>query len=401
MAGSAIGAQQVPEGSPIAATPAAGDDLRALDRFLATLGHELRNPLAAICNAAQLLNVSDLPEHEQRLSRDVILRQSRLLARLVDDLLDASRITHGRIELLRQPVDLVAAIHTAVEGTRALMERSGHQLVMSLDPEAVGVEGDSVRIVQVLTNLLVNAATYTPPGGRIELRAERENETVTICVSDNGVGIPAELLPQIFEPFTRVERLHHDTQAGFGIGLTLARELVRLHGGTIEARSGGPGLGSEFTVTLPILHRGAAAPRAGATEPRPELKSWAWHPWHRRRVLVVDDNADAASVLALLIGNLGFKVRTVTDGREVANAVAEFKPKTIFLDLDLQGLDGYAVAERLRHQSFGLHLRLIALSGWAPDRQRARTLAADFNHYLVKPVDAEMLKRILLGPTLV
>lgn len=399
MAGSAIGAQQVPDAA--VATPATGNDLRMLDRFLATLGHELRNPLAAICNAAQLLNVSDLPEHEQRLSRDVILRQSRLLARLVDDLLDASRITHGRIELLRQPVDLVAAIHTAVEGTRALMERSGHQLVLSLDPEAVGVEGDGVRIVQVLTNLLTNAATFTPAGGRIELRAARRDTLVTIEVRDNGIGIPAELLPQIFEPFTRVERLHEKTLTGFGIGLTLARELVRLHGGTIEARSAGSGLGSEFIVSLPVLYQGAATADPGTAEARPALKSWAWHPWHRRRVLVVDDNADAASVLALLIGNLGFKVRTVTDGREVAAAVAEFKPKTVFLDLDLPGLDGYAVAEHLRRQGFGMHLRLIALSGWAPDRQRARTLAADFNHYLVKPVDAEMLKRILLGPALV
>jgi len=399
MAGSAIGAQQVPDTA--AATPAAGDDLRMLDRFLATLGHELRNPLAAICNAAQLLDVADLAEHEQRLSRDVILRQSRLLARLVDDLLDASRITHGRIELLRQPVDLVAAIHTAVEGTRALLERSGHQFVLSLDPEVPGIEGDGVRIVQVLTNLLTNAATFTPPGGRIELRAERDGGHVTLHVSDNGAGIPAGMLPQIFEPFTRVERLHENTLSGFGIGLTLARELVRLHGGTIEARSAGPGLGSEFIVTLPIVYQGPPTPRPGAAEGRPELQAWAWHPWHRRRVLVVDDNADAASVLALLIGNLGFKVRTVTDGREVAGAVAEFKPKTIFLDLDLPGLDGYAVAERLRRQGFGLHLRLIALSGWAPDRQRARTLAADFNHYLVKPVDAEMLKRILIGPALV
>lgn len=399
MAGSAIGAQQIPDTA--VATPATGDDLRSLDRFLATLGHELRNPLAAICNAAQLLNVADLPEHEQRLSRDVILRQSRLLARLVDDLLDASRITHGRIELLRQPVDLVAAIHTAVEGTRALMERSGHQFVLSLDPDAVGIEGDGVRIVQVLTNLLTNAATFTPAGGRIELRAERDGETVKVVVSDNGIGIPAALLARIFEPFTRVERLHENTLTGFGIGLTLARELVRLHGGTIEARSDGPGRGSEFIVSLPTAGQGVPTPRPGPTEPRAELKSWAWHPWHRRRVLVVDDNADAASVLALLIGNLGFKVRTVTDGREVAAAVAEFKPKTVFLDLDLPGVDGYAVAEHLRHQGFGLHLRLIALSGWAPDRQRARMLAADFNHYLVKPVDAEMLKRILLGPTLV
>lgn len=399
MAGSAIGARQVPD--TLVATPATGDDLRMLDRFLATLGHELRNPLAAICNAAQLLNVSDLPEHEQQLSRDVILRQSRLLARLVDDLLDASRITHGRIELLRQPVDLVAAIHTAVEGTRALMERSGHQLVMSLDPDAAGIEGDGVRIVQVLTNLLTNAATFTPPGGRIELRAGREGEFVTVAVRDNGIGIPAELLPQIFEPFTRAERLHEHTLSGFGIGLTLARELVRLHGGTVEARSAGPGLGSEFIIRLPVAGEAAAPPRPGPAEARPELKSWAWHPWHRRRVLVVDDNADAASVLALLIGNLGFKVRTVTDGLEVASAVAEFKPKTVFLDLDLPGLDGYAVAEHLRRQGFGMHLRLIALSGWAPDRQRARTLAADFNHYLVKPVDAEMLKRILIGPAAV
>jgi CheY-like chemotaxis protein len=398
MAGSAIGAQQIPEPT---ATPAAGDELRMLDRFLATLGHELRNPLAAICNAAQLLHVPDLPEHENQLSRDIILRQSRLLARLVDDLLDASRITHGRIELLRQPVDLVAAIHTAVEGTRALMERSGHQLVLSLDPEAVGIEGDGVRVVQVFTNLLVNAATFTPAGGRIELRAEREGDCVVVQVADNGVGIPADMLENIFEPFSRVERLHENTLTGFGIGLTLARELVRLHGGTLEARSAGAGLGSEFIVRLPIVYSGSATARPGAASPRPELKSWAWHPWHRRRVLVVDDNADAASVLALLIGNLGFKVRTVTDGREVAAAVAEFKPKTIFLDLDLPGLDGYAVAERLRRESFGLHLRLIALSGWSPDRARARTLAADFNHYLVKPVDSDMLKRILIGPSLV
>jgi PAS domain S-box-containing protein len=360
---------------------------RRKDEFLAMLAHELRNPLAPIQNAVHILREKGPPVPELDWARDVIERQLSQLSRLVDDLLDVSRITQGRIELRKQRIDLTAVVHDAVEASAPQIERAGHDLTVELPPEPLQLDADPTRITQVLMNLLNNAAKFTDPGGLIRLVAERDDDQLVIRVRDNGIGIPAPMLQRIFEMFMQADRSLERSQLGMGIGLTLVRWLVALHGGTVEAQSGGPGLGSEFTVRLPLDESPQQTPQA-------PLANSVAEPAAVRRVLVVDDNRDAAESLAILLGLKGYELRTVHDGVSAIGEVAQFRPDVVLLDLGLPGLNGYEVARRIRDQQ-GDEVVLVAVTGWGAEDDRRRSAAAGFDHHLTKPVDLEMLSELI------
>jgi signal transduction histidine kinase/FixJ family two-component response regulator len=359
---------------------------RRKDEFLATLAHELRNPLAPIRMALTLhrSRPADGPRY-----LDIVDRQAENLARLVDDLLDASRITRGKIELRRERVGIDAIVSRALDATRDLLERRGHALALTLPGEMVEVSGDPVRLEQVLVNLLANAAKYTPAGGRISVDVEAPGGDAVIRVRDTGVGMSPELLDRVFDLFSQAERTIDRAQGGLGIGLTLARRLVELHGGTIVARSDGPGHGAEFVVLLPrAAERAAPAAADGAVPP---LAAEA-----ALRVLVVDDNGDAAEVLAALLRAEGHEVCAVVgDGATALRAAAEHRPDVVLLDLGLPVLDGFEVARRLREG--GSEAALVAISGYGQVRDRERSASAGFAAHLVKPVRLEALATALRG----
>jgi signal transduction histidine kinase/CheY-like chemotaxis protein len=367
-------------------------ELDELDRrrheYLAMLGHELRNPLAAIRNAAAVL------ERETRTSPtchalcDVLGRQVRHMSRLLDDLLEVSRITRGKIALQRERCELGAIVARAVEISRTLIEERGHRLEMRLPDAPVELEADPTRLAQALGNLLHNAAKYTPPGGRITLSAAPAgpgDEWLRISVADNGMGIAPEVLPRIFEPFAQASQALERAEGGLGIGLTLVRGIVELHGGTVHAISDGPGRGAELVIRVPRGGR-AAAERHGdgaASDERREAK----------RVMVVDDNRDAADSLALLLGLGGHQVRAVGDGRAAIEAAQAFAPDLIVMDIGLPGLDGYATARRLRES--GCRARLAAVTGYGRPEDRRRAEEAGFDHFYVKPIDPQVLERLI------
>jgi len=360
------------------------------DEFLAILAHELRNPLAPIRNAAQILRAKGPPIPELQWAREVIDRQVLQMTRLVDDLLDVSRITKGKVELRRERLELSALISSAVEGSRPLLKKWGHELSISIPPEPIYLDADPTRMAQVLLNLLNNAAKYTEQGGRIALTAELEGAEVVIRVIDNGVGISPEVLPRIFDMFMQVDRSIERSQGGLGIGLTLAQLLVEMHGGTVRAHSEGPGRGSEFMVRLPAALRRAGPGReesAAVPGGRAELIG-------ALRVLVVDDNQDAAESLAILLRHAGGNVRTAHDGLEAVGAAVVFRPEVAILDLGLPGLNGYEVARRIR-KDLGSGVLLIAVTGWGQDEDRRRTAEAGFDHHLTKPVELDELTRLL------
>jgi signal transduction histidine kinase/CheY-like chemotaxis protein len=363
---------------------------RHKDEFLAMLSHELRNPLAAIHASIQVFRQL-APNHDANLlwARDVIDRQVQHLSRLVDDLLDVSRTASGKVQLHRAPLELTSVVARAVETSRPLIEARRQHLAVELPDEPVRLEGDLTRLAQVLANLLNNAAKYTDAGGHIWLSAEREGGTVVLRVRDSGIGIPTEVLPHIFDLFAQADRSLARSEGGLGIGLTLVKRLVELHGGTVAAHSDGPGRGSEFVVRLPVLRgaRPAPPPAAGAAAGPPP----------RRRVLVVDDNADAGAGLALLLRMRGHEVATAADGPAALEAVRSFRPDVVLLDLGLPGMDGYAVAERLRAETGPADLRLIALTGYGQEEDRGRTREAGFAEHLVKPADLDDIERVLAG----
>ncbi|HWM92572.1 MAG TPA: ATP-binding protein [Thermoanaerobaculia bacterium] len=360
---------------------------RRKDEFLAILAHELRNPLAPLRNALHLLRLAGNNGETLEQTRGMMERQVQQMVRLIDDLLDISRITRGKIELRRERVELAAVIQNAVETSRPLIEASGHELTVTFPPEPVSLDADPTRLAQVFANLLNNAAKYTPRGGHIRLTAERQGNDVVVKVRDTGIGIPAEMVPQVFEMFTQVDRSLERSQGGLGIGLSIVRGLVELHGGSVEARSDGPGRGSELSVRLSVHPsvQEAQAARVGAAQAIP--------PW--RRILVVDDNKDSADSLALLLTLQGSEVRTAYDGLEAVEAAAAFKPDVILSDIGMPKLNGYEAAQRIREQSQGRRVVLVAMTGWGQEEDRRRSVEAGFDFHLVKPVDLTALEQLL------
>jgi len=361
---------------------------RRKDEFLAMLGHELRNPLAPIATALELmrLRAGDLARHE----RDVIERQVGHLSRLVDDLLDVSRITQGKIELKKSVTHLSEAIGKAVEIASPLFEQRSHNLELDVPPAGLVVHGDPVRLAQIFANLLTNAAKYTQPGGRIALSARRQGDEIVVRVRDNGTGIEKELLGRVFDLFTQGKRSLDRAQGGLGLGLTLVRSLVELHGGRVSVVSEGPGKGSEFTVVLPALEeeRAAMAPMRrppGAKSP------------HRSRVLVVDDNSDAADLLAEALRAEGHDVRVAFDGPQALLVAREFAPRVALLDIGLPVMDGYEVAHRLKTDPASAGIELVAISGYGQESDRRRSLEAGFKDHLVKPVELTEILKLLDG----
>ena len=363
------------------------DNDRRKDEFLAMLAHELRNPLAPIRNAAHTLGLLGNPDDRVQWVAGVIERQVGLMTRLVDDLLDVSRITSGKIALQREPVAIGAVIAQAVETARPPAESRKETLEVEVAPDVGWVDGDQARLVQAVGNLLDNAIKYTEEGGRIRLRAHARGDEVVIAVRDTGVGIPADLLPHVFDLFTQADRSLERRQGGLGIGLTLVRRLVEMHGGRVEAASEGPGHGSEFTIRLPRLALDAPAPAPAPAPARP--------PGPARRVLVVDDQPDSTDSLALLLRLRGHEVRTASDGSSALEEFARYRPEVVFLDLGLPGMSGYDVARRVRAMPEARDVRLVALTGYGTEADRERTRAAGFDVHLAKPVDPHAVESLL------
>jgi PAS domain S-box-containing protein len=359
---------------------------RRKDEFLATLAHELRNPLAPIRNALKILQLAGGDPAAAASARAVMERQVAQMVRLIDDLLDVSRITRNRVVLRRGPVPLGEVVDLAMEHSRPALETGGHALTVSLPQEPLVLDADSARVVQVLTNLLHNAAKYTPPGGRVALAAERDGPAAVVRVSDNGIGIAATDLARIFEPFAQAGRVPGRLPDGLGVGLTLVKSLVELHGGSVVAASDGPGKGSTFTVRLPL-----AAPPAdrSAEAPPPTPRPRA------RRVLVVDDMRDSGDSLGTLLRLYGMEVCVAHDGRSALDAAREFRPDVVLLDVGLPGMDGLEVARQLRADPHTRSAALVAVTGFGQDEDRRKTREAGFDLHLVKPVEPDELRRVL------
>jgi signal transduction histidine kinase/integral membrane sensor domain MASE1/ActR/RegA family two-component response regulator len=359
---------------------------RRKDEFLAMLAHELRNPLAPVRNALHVLRSPAADADAAARARGVLERQVQHLTRLVDDLLDVSRVMRGRIELHKEPLDLGAAVARAVETVQPLMDARGHELTVELPAEPVPLEADLVRLAQVFANLLHNAAKYTEPGGDIRLSAAREDAGVVVRVRDNGVGIAADLLPHVFELFVQADRSIARSHGGLGIGLTVVRRLVEMHGGSVTAHSDGPDRGSEFVVRLPV---------SAATLPPPGKSGGPGGPAPARRVLVVDDNADAADSLAQLLRLAGHEVRVAYDGPAALEAARTYRPDAVLLDIGLPGMSGYEVAKLLRTQPGPRPTLLVAVTGYGRQEDRRRSREAGFDVHLTKPVDPHELERVL------
>jgi two-component system CheB/CheR fusion protein len=361
---------------------------RAKDEFLATLAHELRNPLAPLKNAVELLRN---PSAEPAWCRDVIERQVAHLTRLIDDLLDVSRITRDKLELRRDAVDVSALIRSAVDASRPTVQSYGQRLVVDLPPESIYVDGDFVRLTQVLTNLLTNAAKFTEGAGTVRLTASSGEAEVSISVADTGIGLDEADLTRVFDKFYQSPRRGDKFLGGLGIGLALVRRLVELHGGTVEARSEGLGHGSEFIVRLPKAPVPAVA---GERSPARAVRSKTVN----KRVLIVDDNADSADSLARLLQSLGHHTATEYDGESAVERVQSFEPHVVLLDLGMPGVDGFEVCRRLRESTTAGALRIVAMTGWGREQDRARTLAAGFDAHLVKPADLASVAVVIDDP---
>ena len=363
---------------------------RHKDEFLATLAHELRNPLAPIRMGLEVMKIaSDDPEVVAEI-RDTMERQTHQLIRLVDDLLDISRITRGKLELRTGTIALPAIIESAVEATRPLIESLGHELVVTLPEQPIILEGDPTRLAQVFANLLNNAAKYTEQNGRIELEAEMRDSNLVVMVRDNGIGIPEHLREKIFDMFVQVDRSLERRFSGLGIGLTLVRRLVEMHGGSIAVRSDGLRTGSTFTVTLPVSTAQAVqqiADEADADTPATTSK---------RRILVVDDNEDAARTLALMLEALGNQIRIAYNGLDAVAMAEEFRPEVIVMDIGMPGLNGYEAATRIRGTEWGRGITLIALTGWGQEADKKRSQEAGFDHHLTKPTEPAVLEALLV-----
>jgi signal transduction histidine kinase/CheY-like chemotaxis protein len=359
---------------------------RRKDEFLATLGHELRNPLAPILNSLEILKLSGAFEDARTAPACAVMaRQVHHLNRLVDDLLEVSRITRGIIEVKKEPLDLTAIVRAAIETSRPVLDNLRHEIRVELEPNQMCIAGDPVRLTQVFANLLNNAAKYTNHGGQIKVTTRRDNGDAVVSVKDNGIGIAPNLLSQVFDMFMQVDRSTRRSQGGLGIGLTLVRSLVSMHGGSVEARSDGPGLGSEFVVRLPLVTEAVlSAETSRRIQPLPS-----------RRILIVDDSRDGGESLAMLLRVLGAEVALAHTGRSALDCVDTFRPDVVLLDIGMPGMDGYEVARRIRANPKNRRMSLIALTGWGQDEDRQRSTAAGFNHHLVKPADMDQLRQLL------
>ena len=382
-----IGPQKGAESRIYALMARLDENDRRKDVFLATLAHEIRGPLAPIRNSLEILKraPADGPMLERALA--ALDRQVSQVERLVDDLLDLSRITHNRLELRRRRVALGLAIDQAVEACRPLADRSGHELRIERCEVPLHVYADSVRLTQVVTNLLTNACKYTEPRGLIRITTRREGTQAVVSVADTGIGIAAHMLPRVFEPFAQSVQATARSQGGLGIGLALVKQIVELHQGTVAAFSEGVDRGSEFVVRLPLMKEEAMGPSESEANP-PEAPV-------RLRILVVDDNHDSADSLAMLLGLLGNDTRMAYDGPNAVAAADEFRPDIVLLDLGMPGVDGFETCRRLREQEWGGRMIIVALTGWGQPHDRSASRGAGFDHHLVKPVDPAVLERVL------
>ena len=361
---------------------------RRKDEFLATLAHELRNPLAPVRNAVAIMKLKGPPVPELRWAQDVIERQMQQMSRLVDDLLDVSRISRGKIELKRERLELAKVIQGAVEASRPLMEQRAHQLSVTMPTETIYLDADETRLIQVFCNLLNNAAKYSANRGQIAIIASHDGVSVAVRVRDTGFGIPDDVLPRVFDMFTQADKTLEGAKGGLGVGLTLVKRLIELHGGVVEAHSEGLGKGSEFVVRLPILVD--VTPATPADHVPGLISTVVPH-----RILVVDDNRDAADSMAMMLQILGNEVRTAYDGIEAVRAAGEFRPQVVLLDIGLPRLNGYETAERIRQESWGKSMVLAAVTGWGQKEDRRRSSEAGFDHHLVKPVAPTTLVELL------
>ena len=368
---------------------------RRKNAFLATLSHELRNPLAAIANAGRLLQFTGQGEPSTDSAREVLGRQIAHLVRLVDDLLDVSRITTGKISLRREPLDLAGVVARAVETALPQLNERRQRLTVHPPPDALWVDGDPVRLAQVVTNLLANAIKYTDEDGRIELRMERGERAggpaaeAVVRVKDSGIGIAAEMQPRIFDLFNQGAQGAERPEGGLGVGLALVRELVALHGGSVSVASAGPGKGAEFVVRIPCIAAPARAAEVPAERAALDMGT------HKRRVLVVDDNRDSAESLAALLGVLGHDVHEAYDGRNALELAQRLAPDLVLLDIGMPGMSGHEVARRLRSDVGLRNTVLIALTGYGADDDRRASREAGFDAHLVKPIDFDALEQIL------
>jgi signal transduction histidine kinase/ActR/RegA family two-component response regulator len=360
---------------------------RRKDEFLATLAHELRTPLAPIRNSLHILRLGGANSGGAGRILDMMERQVNHVVRLVDDLLEVSRITRGKIELRKEEVELAAVVRSAVETCKWLLEDRQHQLAISLPAEPVFLEADPVRLSQVLANLLNNAAKYTQDRGQIWLTASCVGPHLEVTVRDTGIGIPANMLPKVFDLFTQVDRTYDRAQGGLGIGLTLVRSLVELHGGRVEAKSEGPGLGSDFVIRLPL--------GAGHAHHKVVRRDHGPHMVFPYPIVVVDDNPDATASMSLLLGFLGAKVHTVNDSKAALDTIRTYRPKVVLLDIGMPEMDGFEVARRVRQLPECRDMTLIALTGYGQEEDRRRSQAAGFNYHLVKPIEFSVLEDLL------
>jgi PAS domain S-box-containing protein len=366
--------------------------LREEDRrkteFLAVLAHELRNPLAPIRNGLQVMKLAGDNPKQREQARTMMERQLQHLVRLVDDLLDLNRISRGMTELRKERIPLTAVVTSALETCEPIIKQQNDELTVTLPDEPLYVEADKTRLAQVISNLVSNAVKYSDSGSRIWLTVQREANKAIIRVKDVGVGIPAHLLPKVFDMFMQVDRSLEKTQGGLGIGLTIVKRLVEMHGGTVEARSEGPGKGSEFIIRLPIIQP-PAQERTGGGERQP------FRQMARYRILVADDNVDSASSLAMVLTLLGHEVRTAHDGLEAVEAAAAFRPDAILLDIGMPKLNGYDACRRIREQPWGKDAAIFALTGWGQEEDKRRSQEAGFSDHLVKPVELAALEKLL------
>lgn len=367
-----------------AARLAAEQANRTKDQFLAMLGHEMRNPLAPIVTALQLIKLRG--DARSAKEYQVIERQVTHMIRLVDDLLDVSRIARGKIELKRKHLDVRDAVAKAIEIAGPLLEQRGHHFVVKAPQRPLIVDGDEARLTQVFTNLLTNAAKYTEPDGHVFVSVRQTGDQVVIEVRDDGIGISKDLLPRLFDLYVQGAESTERAAGGLGLGLTLVRSLVKLHGGVVDARSDGPGLGSSFTVRLPVVHQAMTA------EPAEPLSMVFPPADHKRRILIVDDNEDARLLLSDMLAAIGHEVRSAGDGPEALEVIKGFTPEVAILDIGLPSMDGYELATRIRETMQGATPRLIALSGYGQAADQQRSQSAGFDQHLVKPVD---LRRLL------
>jgi len=363
---------------------------RHKDEFLAMLAHELRNPLAPILSAVQLMRLKPMPDPQLSRSRDVIERQLSHLTRLVDDLLDVARITRGRINLSPEPIELGTLIARAVEIVQPLIQERGHQFTSEIPDGTLRVNADPLRLTQALGNVLGNAAKYTERGGRITLTVCRQGTDVEIRMRDNGIGIPAEVLPRIFDLFAQLDRRSDHPHSGLGIGLALVRRLLQMHDGSISAYSEGTGRGSEFVIRLPLLLETTQSANS-----RPSSARTGDAAPVRRRILVADDNADALETLATVLELGGHEVFSAVNGSLALESAERHQPEVALLDIGMPLLDGYEVARRIRAQAWGKRITLVALTGWGQDSDRRRSQEAGFDSHLVKPLDLEKLSQLL------